>query len=65
MYPFRVGEEAMQKVDSPAPKAEYSANCPARKVKLSRTASSWKTSRKVRTSGVSSMIASTVARWGR
>ena len=26
MYPCRVGDEAMQKVDSPAPKAEYSAN---------------------------------------
>src|SRR5512133_290815 len=38
--PVRVGDEAMQKVDSPAPKAEYSPNCPARKVKLSRTASS-------------------------
>ncbi len=64
MYPVRVGAEAMQKVDSPAPNAEYSANWPARKVKFSRTFSSWNTSLKLLMSGVSSMTCSMVAKWG-
>ena len=46
----------MQKVDSPAPKTEYSPNWPARKLKLAALASSLKRRRKVRVSGVSSTI---------
>lgn len=40
IYPLRVGEEAIQKVDSPSPNAEYSPNCPASKWKFSPSCSS-------------------------
>jgi hypothetical protein len=57
--PLRVGALAIQKVLSPAPNTLYSPNCPARKSKESRRASSLSSRRRVRVSGVSSMSAVT------
>ena len=64
MKPCRVGELAMQKVLSPAPKMLYSPNWPALKSKLSRTASSWNSRRRVRVSAVSSTTSVTVVSSG-
>jgi hypothetical protein len=55
---MRVGEEAMQKVHSPSPNTEYSANWPVRKEKAFPSPSSAKARRSVRTSGVSSVTCS-------
>ncbi len=55
MYSLRVGEEAMQNVDSPSPKAEYSANCPALNSNLSAVSASLNCSLKVFVSDDSSM----------